>query len=300
MDFLEKLKAKAAEGRYVCLGLDPVYEKIPDCVPGRHDPDASDLEKAIVFYSFCVMVVDATKDEVAAYKPNCAFFEALDWPGTMMLGRLIAYIRRVAPDVVIDLDAKRADIGKTNDGYATMAFDAMDADAITVNPYFGEEALRPFLDREGKGVIVLCRTSNEGAKEFQDRMVQLNPGEAEEYGLDPKTTHIPLYQLVACRVKRWTSNGHIAVVVGATYPEELGVVRDILPATVILIPGVGAQGGSLEQAVRQATKIAEAIFQLNAGSKVLFASSDPDFAEKARDGVVDMNQQIGTILEAAA
>jgi len=299
MDFLEKLKAKAAEGKYVCLGLDPVYEKIPDCVPGRHDPDASDLEKAIVFYNFCVMVVDATKDEVAAYKPNCAFFEALGWAGTLMLENLITYIRRVAPDVVIDLDAKRADIGKTNDCYATMAFDVMGADAVTVNPYFGEEALRPFLYREGKGVIVLCRTTNEGAKEFQDRLVKLNPGEAEEYGLDPQITHIPLYQLVACRVKRWTSNGHIAVVVGATYPEELGIVRDILPATVILIPGVGTQGGSLEQAVRQAAKIAEAIFQLNAGSKVLFASSDPDFAEEARGGVVDMNQQIGTILEAA-
>lgn len=298
MDFLEKLKAKAEQGKYVCLGLDPVFDKIPDYVPGRHDPDASDLEKAIVFYNFCVMIVDATKDEVAAYKPNFAFFEALGWAGTLMLENLTAYIRKVAPDVVIDLDAKRADIGKTNDGYATMAFDVMGADALTVNPYFGEEALRPFLDREGKGVIVLCRTSNDGAKEFQDRLIKLNAGEAEEFGLPPETTHIPLYQFVACRIKKWTTNGHIAVVVGATYPEELGVVRDILPATVILIPGVGTQGGSLELAVRQAAKIAGAIFQLNAGSKVLFASSDSDFVERAYDGVVDMNLQIGQILAA--
>ena len=163
--------------------------------------------------------------------------------GYEMLRLLVRHIHRVAPDVVVILDAKRADIGKTNTGTARFLFDILGADAVTVNPYFGEEALAPFLERADKGVIVLCRTSNPGAGELQNVMVVSSDNGT--LGAKP----MPFYKFVASKIRGWRSKARIAVVVGATAPDELAETRAILTETTILIPGVGTQGGDLKTAI---------------------------------------------------
>ncbi len=294
------LQSRYGEGKLICLGLDPTYERLPGSVLCRYDdPDVPDLEKAIAALDFCVRIVDATHDLVAAYKPNTAFFEALGWEGYMTLEVLIRHIRRVAPHVVIVVDAKRGDIGKTNTGSVHYFFDRLKADAITVNPYFGEEALEPFLAREDKMVIVLCRTSNKGAREFQSVPVTPSEGELEALGIDPGRTNIPLYEFVAMRVGKWQFMGKAAVVVGATAPEELEEVRGILPEITILMPGIGAQGGKLELAVEKGLTTVGDGGLFNAGSEGLYASSEADFAEAARRYVLTMDSNIRQLVLAA-
>ncbi|MBW3537902.1 orotidine-5'-phosphate decarboxylase [Candidatus Parcubacteria bacterium] len=300
-DLLQLLDARWGERKYVCVGLDPVYERIPLSVPGRHEgSDVDRLEKAVAFYNFCVMQVNATADIAAAYKPNTAFFEAAGGWGYELLGLLIRHIRREAPGVPIIVDAKRADIGKTNVGTAELIFDIYEADALTVNPYFGEEALRPFLSRPHKGVVVLCRTSNPGAGEFQNMLVRPSFEQLSALGLlDSEWESIPLYQWVAMQVRQWQTEGSCAVVVGATAPEELYETRLILPWATILIPGVGAQQGDLGKSVLNGMSAAQKAFLINAGSKELYASAGADFAQVTRAGVKTLNTSIGEILDAA-
>jgi orotidine-5'-phosphate decarboxylase len=186
---------------------------------------------------FALAIMEATQDLVCGYKINTAFYEAYGAKGWEALSNIMNSLRTLAPQAVSILDAKRADIGHTNEKYAQMAFNDLRADAITVNPYLGEEALRPFLDRSDKGVIVLCRTSNPGAREFQDLTIHsyLAPGD-----------NLHLFELVARRVTQdWNKNGNCALVVGATHPNELHRVRQIVGDMPILIPGIGAQGGDL-------------------------------------------------------
>lgn len=197
MSFLDKLKSKWEKQKFVCIGL-----------------DKGDFE-------FDKSIINQTADLVCAYKPNLAFYQEAQ------LQKTISYIKDTHPDIPIILDAKRGDIGNTSEAYAKSAFDDLGADAITVHPYLGKEAVQPFLDRKDKGVIVLVRTSNPGAGEFQD----LIAGDK------------PLYLVVAEHVKTWGEN--VGVVVGATYPEELKKVREIIGDMPILIPGVGAQGGDI-------------------------------------------------------
>ncbi len=259
--FREKLEAQWAKGNFVCVGLDTVYEKVPDAVrkPGNR------LESIVNFNS---RIVDATKDLVCAYKPNSAFYEALGVLGPGVLDETIEYIHDVAPDVPVILDAKRADIGNTNEGYVRAAFDYFKADAITVNPYLGAEALSPFLDCEDKGIFVLCRTSNPGAGELQDLLV------AEE----------PLYLHVARNVAgKWNKRGNCALVVGATYPSELAEVRrEVGDEMPILIPGIGAQGGDIEKTVRAGIDSERCGIVVNSSRGIIYASSGDDFAAAAR------------------
>lgn len=176
-------------------------------------------------------IIDATCDLVCAYKPNSAFYEARGVEGITELKKTCDYLRKTYPEIPIILDAKRGDIGNTNEGYVTYAFDYLGADAITLHPYLGREALQPFLDRKDKGCIILCKTSNPGAGEFQD------------VGL--------LYQRVAKNVvKTWNSNGNCMVVVGATYPKDLAIIRRIVGNMTILVPGIGSQGGDIEKTVK--------------------------------------------------
>ena len=212
-------------------------------------------------------IVRQTRDLVCAYKPNAAFFEALGPDGAWALGRVIEEIRDLAPDVPIIYDAKRGDIGSTNQGYAHDAFDRLGADAITVHPYLGQEALRPFLDRAEKGIIVLCRTSNPGGGEFQDLAVG----------------GTPLYRVVAEHVAAsWNRRDNCAVVVGATYPDELLEVRRIVGDMPILIPGIGAQGGDVARTVVAGRDSRGRGMIINSGRAILFASGGEDFAEAAR------------------
>jgi orotidine-5'-phosphate decarboxylase len=185
------------------------------------------------------------------------------------LKHTIDYIHQVAPELPVILDAKRGDIGNTNEAYAAYAFDYLGADAITVHPYLGAEALEPFLVRQGKGIFVLCRTSNPGAGEFQD--------------INSLETGAPLFEVIASNVAdKWDSIATCGLVVGATYPDELIRVRSIVGNRPILIPGIGSQGGDLETAVRNGRSSSGGGVFLNAARSVLFGSANADFADAAR------------------
>lgn len=260
-NFIQMLEAKWAEGKFVCVGLDPDLERISADLRER-DGDAGAVK------AFCHQIVESTQDLVCAYKPNIAFFQAIGFMGMETLQETVAEIRRIAPDVPVILDAKVADIGNTNLGYVKMAFEYVEADAITVHPYLGQEAMQPFLDQKDKGIIVLCRTSNPGAGEFQD-LVQRDDR--------------PLYKHIAERVSQhWNANGNCCLVAGATYPEELGEIRKIVGDMPLLIPGVGKQGGDVAAVVKAA------------GGKrmIINSSSGIIFAEDPRQATRELNKQI--------
>lgn len=266
---MEMLEAKWAEGKFVCVGLDPVLEKIPASVTIPTHLRSKDVdEKTARIAAFNMALVDMTKDLVCAYKPNAAFYETHGAAGLEALSWTLHHIRQYASDVPIIYDAKRADIGNTNAGYAKSAFDDLQADAITVHPYLGAEAMKPFLDRADKGVIVLCRTSNPGAGEFQQLLTKRDG---------------PLYEFVARQVSRtWNTNNNCGVVVGATYPDELARVRAVVGDIPILIPGIGAQGGDLEATVKAGRDSRGRGMIINSSRGIIFASSGEDFAEAAR------------------
>lgn len=248
MTYLTKLKNKWNKGKFVCVGL-----------------DSSDLK-------LNKSVIDLTFDLVCAYKPNSAFYEAEGVVGLENLKKTIQYIHEKDPEMPVILDAKRADIGNTNEEYAKAVFDNLSADAITVHPYLGKEALQPFLNRAEKGTFVLVRTSNPGAGEFQDLQV------------DGK----PLYQVIAEHVKTWGENA--GVVVGATYPEELKKVREIVGDMPILIPGIGAQGGDIAQSVKAGIDSNKQGIIINSSRAIIFS-------DNPRQATIDLNQQIQEALK---
>jgi orotidine-5'-phosphate decarboxylase len=266
-NFMEMLKARWAEGKFVCVGLDSEFNKIPKHV--RRDSVANTI------VAFNRAIVEATHDLVCAYKPNLAFYAMFGAEGIDALWRTIHEIPAIGLGVVpVILDAKFGDIGNTNNGYVEFAFDYLGADAVTVHNYLGKEAMRPFLDKTDKGVIVLCRTSNLGAGEFQDLQV----------------TGAKLYRLVARHIAdEWNENNNCAVVVGATYPEELSEVRQIVGDMPILIPGVGFQQKDvpLEKQVEQAVLAGQNScgqgMIVNSSRGIIFASAGEDFAEVARE-----------------
>lgn len=290
-NFLQLLQARRKEGKFVCAGLDSRFSSIPQLERW------SGLSKRRKWETFNREIVAATHDQVLCYKPNAAFYEGST--GNQVLEATCDYIRHRAPRVVLILDAKRGDIDNTNLGTVEFLFDTCGADAITVHPYLGMEAMKPFLDRADKGVIALCRTSNLGAGEFQDRLVHPKKEEAERWGITPDA--MPFYQLVAYRVSReWNYNGNCAVVVGATYPEELKIVRDIVGDMPILIPGVGAQGGSVEEAVINGQNSQGEGFIINSSRGIIFASKGADFAEAARKETLALHTSIKDALRVAA
>lgn len=270
-NFRALLEAQWARGNFVCVGLDSEFGKIPEAA--RQKGHETEVGIANTIVEFNRAIVEATKDLVCAYKPNIAFYEAHTGEGFSALHRTIVDIHIIAPDVPVILDAKRADIGNTNQGYVRMAFESLGVDAITVHPYLGREALRPFLERADKGIFVLCRTSNPGAGEFQDVAV----------GTGLASNGMPFYQYVASRVaENWNTHGNCGLVVGATYPEELAQVRQIVGDMPILVPGVGAQGGDVEKTVAAGKDSRGQGMVINSSRGIIFASSGPDFAEAAR------------------
>lgn len=277
-NFRQMLEKQWSRDNFVCVGLDSEFSKIPESAYKSGNECAVSIPNTIV--AFNRAIVEATKDLVCAYKPNIAFFEAYGAEGLAALQRTISDIHAIAPDVIVVLDAKDADIGNTNMGYVEMAFGFLKADAITVHPYLGAEALKPFLDRADKGIIVLCRTSNPGAGEFQDMPV------VTDWAPDGI---MPLYQYVAFKVaKDWNENGNCALVVGATYPEELRQVRNIIGDMPILIPGIGFQQKDvpLEKQVEQVVSAGKDSHGqgmiINSSRGIIFASKGADFAEAAR------------------
>ncbi|AKG52696.1 orotidine 5'-phosphate decarboxylase [Dehalogenimonas sp. WBC-2] len=259
MKFYAKLAAAARHNNScVCIGLDPEPEKLPAGV--------STLE-------FCQAIIGATHDLVCAYKPNSAFFEALGEDGWSTLK---AVIKCVPKNIPVILDAKRGDIGNTAKAYARAAFVELGADAVTVNPYMGYDSMEPFIGYDDKGIFVLCRTSNPGAADFQSLKID---GE-------------PLYRLVAKKVGEWNVRGNLGLVVGATQPEELKVIRQSHPTMPILIPGVGAQGGSLEKAVKYGTGNSDGLAIISSSRQILYASSGSDYAAAARRAATELRDEI--------
>ncbi|MEJ7748455.1 MAG: orotidine-5'-phosphate decarboxylase [Candidatus Limnocylindrales bacterium] len=224
--YLDRLAARSeSTGTVLCLGLDPD----PSAMPPGFGQDLAGLER------FVALVVEAALPYVAAVKPNLAFFEAYGSAGMASLERLRA---RLPDDVPLVADAKRADIGSTAARQAVALFDRLGADAVTVNPYLGSEAIAPFMEREDRFAYLLCRTSNPGAGELQDLVVAADPGR----GVPAEQLH----ERVARRAATWGPGGTVGLVVGATAPHELAAIRHIAPGLPFLVPGVGAQGGAIE------------------------------------------------------
>ncbi|MBI3380139.1 orotidine-5'-phosphate decarboxylase [Candidatus Gottesmanbacteria bacterium] len=251
----------------LCVGLDSDIEKIPEHIRNGEHPQST----------FNKEIIDATADLVCAYKSNTAFYEARGKAGIEALKMTCDYIREKHPEIPIILDAKRADIGNTNEGYAKFAFDYLNADAITLHPYLGIETLGAFLRRKDKQIFILCKTSNPGAGELQDLKV------------DGK----PLYQIVAENVvKNWNYNGNCGLVIGAPYPSEVNIVRRIAPSLPFLIPGIGIQGGEVEKTVKAGVDANGSNAIINSSRGVIFASSSEDFAEKARGEAMKLQKEI--------
>ena len=260
MKFVEKLVAASRrQNSLLCVGLDPELGRFPASL------QALSREEAVA--RFCQQIIDATAPFVCAFKPNIAFFEALG-PGGMLAFQKVC--RVVPAHIPIIVDAKRGDLGNTARHYAIALFDIYGCDAVTVNPYLGYDSVAPFLDYTDRGVILLCRTSNPSARDFQDLLVQGEDGQAR-----------PLYEVVAQRIQSWNMAGNCGLVVGATYPQELQTIRAICPDMPILIPGVGAQGGDLEASVQAGVDAHGERAILAVSRSILYASSDEDFANAA-------------------
>ncbi len=253
--FLARLeKACETNQSLLCVGL---------------DPDAKQMAAADPL-TFNKAIVDATSDLVCAYKPNVAFYEALGIPGLEALGRTVEYIREAARQAVVIGDAKRGDVGPSAEAYARAAFEVWGFDAVTVNAWGGEDSMAPFVAYEERGVFVWCRGSNPGSAELQDMTVDTPAGPG------------PLYQHLAGLCRDWNSNGNVGLVVGATSPGQLEEVRRACPEMPLLIPGVGAQGGDLDAAVRAGTDSRGRLAVINSSRGIIYASAGPDYADAAR------------------
>lgn len=278
-NFRQMLEAQWSRGNFVCVGLDSEFGKIPESA--RVGGNECAVHEGNTIVAFNRAIVEATKDLVCAYKPNAAFYEVHGAEGIAALQRTIADIHAIAPDVPVILDAKRADIGNTNAGYVDAAFSFLRADAITVHPYLGAEALQPFLAQVSKGIIVLCRTSNPGAGEFQDLSWPVSG--RHDIAKLTGNSQVTLFEQVAYNVANsWNKNGNCALVVGATYPVELARVRQIVGDMPILIPGIGAQGGDVEKTVSAGKDSRGWGMIINSSRGIIFASPGADFAEAAR------------------
>ena len=268
--FTERLLASCEANRsLLCVGLDP-------------DPALMPIEDVTEFNRG---IIDATKDLVCAYKPNLAFFEALGKRGMEALADTVEYIRETVPRMVIVGDAKRGDIGSSNTQYAKALFDVWGFDAVTVIGYAGGEALAPFFEYMDRGVFVLCRSSNPAATELQDLQVTADG------------RPMPLYQWVAVRAAEWNTRGNVGLVVGATYPGELGAVRDLCPDMPILAPGVGSQGGALSDSVKVGIDASGRNLLVSSSRGVLYASFDPaKYSRAAREAAKTLRDRINGVL----
>ena len=269
MGFFQKLNTAVKKNRsLLCVGLDPDPQRMPDKVG---------------IFEFNKAIIDATSDLVCAYKPQLAFYEALGDEGMDALKRTIKHI----PDhIPVIADAKRGDIGSTAKAYAKAIFSVLGFDATTVNPYLGFDSVEPFIEYQDKGIFVLCRTSNPGAADFQSLLCRFGKG------------YRPLFEIVAVKASQWNTNGNVGLVVGATYPDELKVIRQSHPDMTFLIPGIGAQGGDLSLAVRYGVNAQGTGIIINSSRQIIYASSGKDFDAAARRAASTLRDDINSHVSA--
>ncbi len=239
------------------------------------------LPEGISLFEFNREIIDATSDLVCAYKPNIAFYEAIGNKGLDALKRTRNHI---SGDIPVIVDAKRGDIGNTSKAYARSLFDYYNFDATTASPYLGFDSLEPFINYRDRGILILCRTSNPGAVDFQSLTCKYINGEKK------------LYEIVAEKVNKWNTYGNLGLVVGATYPEELKLIRQRYPEIPLLIPGVGTQGGELETVVMNGVDTGRRRTIINSSRQILYASRGRDFATAARQTALELRNQINKVL----
>lgn len=271
ISFSQKLEnAWASMGSQLMVGLDPAPDRFPADIQGRAD----------AIYAFCRAIIDATANYVCGFKPQIAYFAAER--AEDQLEALCRYIRQTYPHLPIVLDAKRGDIGATAEQYAREAFERYQADAVTVNPYMGFDSIRPYLEYEDKGVIVLCRTSNPGGSDLQH--LEISEG-------------APIYMHVAgLAADHWNANGQCALVVGATYPAEIARVRERVGDMPLLIPGIGAQGGDIEATVRAGRTNAGTGMMINSSRAILYASTGEGWREAAAHAARTTRDAINAVI----
>jgi len=263
VNFIEKLtQATAKKKSLLCVGLDPDPELMP---------------AGVSVFEFNKAIVEATSDLVCAYKLNFAFYEVLEDEGLDALKRTI---RCIPNDIPVIGDAKRGDIGNTAKAYAKSIFDNFNFDATTVNPYLGFDSIEPFIQYRDRGVFILCRTSNAGAVDFQALHSEIEGG------------YRPLFEIVALKVSQWNTHGNIGLVIGATYPEELKLIRQSHPNIPLLIPGIGAQGGDLALTIRYGVNSKGEKAIINSSRQIIYASRGKDFAQAARRAATELRDQI--------
>ena len=256
---------------FLCVGLDTDIKKIPEHLLKEEDP----------IFAFNKAIIDATQDLCIAYKPNLAFYEASGVDGWKTLEETVRYIRQNYPDQFIIADAKRGDIGNTSDLYARSFFDHLDVDALTVAPYMGKDSVTPFLGRKGKWVILLALTSNAGSADFQ--MLRLDNGRR-------------LFEQVIETSKQWAGDDEMMYVVGATQGRLFEDIRRVAPTNFLLVPGVGAQGGSLEEVAKYGMS-KDCGLLVNSSRGIIFASKDEDFAHAAAAEAARLAQQMRQLLD---
>lgn len=249
----------------LCVGLDIDKDKMPKFLFESSKNPFLDFNKSII---------DTTKDIVCAYKLNMAFYEVFGKEGFDLLKKTVEHISK---DIVVILDGKRNDIGNTARKYAQTLFETLNADAVTVNPYLGKDGVTPFLEYKDKCSFIICRTSNASAGDFQDLSVST----------------IPLYQIVAKRIKEWNENDNCGAVVGATYPDELKIIRTILGDNMpLLIPGVGKQGGDVKNTVKNGTNVKGEMTIINSSRDIIFTGDNENFSEISRNKALSLRNEI--------
>lgn len=264
-ELIDQIRTKRS---FLCVGLDTDLAKIPKHLLDTDDP----------IFEFNKAIIDATKDFCVAYKPNIAFYECLGPAGWESLKKTIDYI---PSNIFTIADAKRGDIGNTSKYYANTFFDYLNADSVTIAPYMGEDSVTPFMEHEGKWAIVLALTSNKGALDFQFT--------ADEHNEE-------LYKKVLKKSVQWGTPDNLMFVVGATRAEGIGEVRELVPDHFFLVPGVGAQGGSLEDVARFGWN-KDCGLLVNSSRGIIYASNGFDFAEKAREAAYALQQEMDAILD---
>ena len=261
MTFKQKLNNSVLKNNsLLCVGLDPVMEKLPD----------EFKKQTFSFFKFNKYIINQTFDLACAFKPNSAFYEALGADGIEQLKMTCDYINKNYPEIPIILDAKRGDIENTNDGYVKYTFDYLGCDGVTIQPYLGEKAINPFLKKNDKGIIILCKTSNPGSGEFQD--IEINGKK--------------LYQHVAKQViEKWNYNNNCLMVIGATYPEELKEIREIAKNMVFLVPGIGAQGGNLKTTLENGLDDNKKGLIISVSRSIIYAENPREIAKNLKEEI---------------